>query len=292
MPHFTTKQDGLFYSYTLPVEQVAKIDEFLSILEDSGIVDIIKNVEKTTGFGRPGFDPYTMFATILYGFAVGSPTLRELENSCRYDLRFKYLMNEATPDHSSFSRFINQYIKPNADAIFSCVVQAYLKRCNLDVDECHIDGTKFEAKSNKYKVVWKPITLHLKLSDKIRTLLAELSLSEGIPIEGIIPANLVAAKLKEASALSAPTPVEQKKLSHQLKVSQRLVLLALTRSAARPRRAVDDRTSPRPTWSTRNHDALGRNLGFGLGIRFRLRESEPLEEVKNAWIIRHPVRVI
>ena len=84
---------------------------FEELPEDSGIVDIIKNVEKTTGFGRPGFDPYTMFATILYGFAVGSPTLRELENSCRYDLRFKYLMNEATPDHSSFSRFINQYIK-------------------------------------------------------------------------------------------------------------------------------------------------------------------------------------
>lgn len=37
MPHSTTKQDGLFYSYTLPVEQVAKIDEFLSILEDSGV---------------------------------------------------------------------------------------------------------------------------------------------------------------------------------------------------------------------------------------------------------------
>ena len=37
MPHSTTKLDGLFYSYTLPVEQVAKIDEFLSILEDSGV---------------------------------------------------------------------------------------------------------------------------------------------------------------------------------------------------------------------------------------------------------------
>lgn len=57
MPHFTTKQDGLFYSYTLPVEQVAKIDEFLSILDDSGVVDIIKNVEKPAGFGRPGFNP-------------------------------------------------------------------------------------------------------------------------------------------------------------------------------------------------------------------------------------------
>ena len=87
-------------------------------------------LRKRPAFGRLGFDPYTMFATILYGFAVGSPTLRELENSCRYNLRFKYLMNEATPDHSSFSRFINQYIKPNADAFFSCVVQAYLKRCN------------------------------------------------------------------------------------------------------------------------------------------------------------------
>lgn len=216
MPHFITKQDGLFYCYTLPVEQISKINQFLSVLEGSGVVDIIKNVDSKANFGRPGFDPYAMFATILYGFAVGSPTLRELENSCRYDLRFKYLMNEATPDHSSFSRFINQYIKPHSDEIFRCVVRAYLKRCGLMADECHIDGTKFEAKSNKYKVVWKPITYHLKLSEKIRNLLSELGLSDSIPADGIIPAHLIAAKLQAASAIPATTLEDREILSNQI----------------------------------------------------------------------------
>ena len=75
MPHFTTKQDGLFYSYTLPVEQVAKIDEFLSILEDSGIVDIIKNVEKTTGFGRLRQTPKTERLFSQVGTVVPGSTL-------------------------------------------------------------------------------------------------------------------------------------------------------------------------------------------------------------------------
>ena len=181
MPNFTIKQGGLFYCYTTPVEQMRKIDTFLSLLEESGIAEILKNVEKQAGLGRPSFDPYAMFATIVYGFSVGSPTLRELEDSCLYDIRFKYLMNDETPDYSSFSRFINAYIKPNADLIFSLITKVYLKYCRLCVDECHIDGTKFEAKPNKYKVVWKPTTYHAKLSDKVRSLLSELQLTKDVP---------------------------------------------------------------------------------------------------------------
>lgn len=131
MPNFTIKQGGLFYCYTTPVEQMRKIDTFLSLLEESGIAEILKNVEKQAGLGRPSFDPYAMFATIVYGFSVGSPTLRELEDSCLYDIRFKYLMNDETPDYSSFSRFINAYIKPNADLIFSLITKVYLKYCRL-----------------------------------------------------------------------------------------------------------------------------------------------------------------
>lgn len=217
MPNFTIKQGGLFYCYTTPVEQMRKIDTFLSLLEESGIAEILKNVEKQAGLGRPSFDPYAMFATIVYGFSVGSPTLRELEDSCLYDIRFKYLMNDETPDYSSFSRFINAYIKPNADLIFSLITKVYLKYCRLCVDECHIDGTKFEAKPNKYKVVWKPTTYHAKLSDKVRSLLSELQLTKDVPTEGVIPSSIIASKLKQASDLAESHLDDRKVWDRKLK---------------------------------------------------------------------------
>ena len=35
-----------------------------------------------------------MFATILYGFAFGRDSLRDLEEACKYDLRYIYLMEQ------------------------------------------------------------------------------------------------------------------------------------------------------------------------------------------------------
>lgn len=203
MPNFTTRQGVLFYCYAIDEKQKAKIDQFLSVLENSGISSIIESAVDEQGLGRPGFNPYAMFAATLYGFAMGSATLRELESSCRNDIRFRYIMNEEVPTYASFSNFINKVITPHADEVFACIVKAYLHRCNLGVEDCHIDGTKFEAKSNKYKVVWKPTRFHLNLSSKIRGLLKELDLLRGIPTEGIIDSHLIAKKLDEASELLA-----------------------------------------------------------------------------------------
>lgn len=82
-----------------------------------------------------------------------------------------YIMNEIIPDHSTFSRFINTIIKPNKDELFSLVVKAYFEHCHLDMEDCHLDGTKFEARPNKYKVVWKPTTFHRRLCNNARNLI-------------------------------------------------------------------------------------------------------------------------
>lgn len=204
MPNFTTKQGALFYCYEIDEELASKINKFLFILETSGVSKIIDKAIKESNIGRPSLNPYLMFAAIVYGFAMGSPTLRELETSCRYDIRFMYILGDKTPDHTTFSKYINKVIRPYSDEIFSCVVKAYLSYCNIELDECHLDGTKFEAKPNKYKVVFKPITYHNKLSDKVRALLSALNLSDGVPSEGIIPSLILANKVKETERLPIP----------------------------------------------------------------------------------------
>ncbi|WP_282196132.1 hypothetical protein [Turicimonas muris] len=52
--------------------------------------------------------------------------------------------------------------------------------CGKDMDTLYLDGSKFEANANKYKFVWKPTTLHLRLSEIMH-------LEEGLPNEGVIP---------------------------------------------------------------------------------------------------------
>ena len=42
MGKFTTKQGVLFYAYTFDVEELKKIDIFLSLLDGSGVTEIIQ----------------------------------------------------------------------------------------------------------------------------------------------------------------------------------------------------------------------------------------------------------
>ena len=114
-----------------------------------------------------------MFATILYGFAFGRDTLRDLEDACEYDLRFIYLMEQTKVDHSTFCTFINKVIVPYEKEIFALINIQIKKELNIEFEDAFIDGSKFEANANKYKFVWKPITFHERISKTFFELLKE-----------------------------------------------------------------------------------------------------------------------
>ena len=190
--------------YTSNVEQSQKIDKFLLLLSKSGVCDFIKDIQKQKNKndeigGRPSFNPYNMLATVLYNFAFEKGTLRDIEDKCKNDLRCIYMLQGEQPTHSSFGNFINEYILPHQSKIFSLITKAIFEECKINMNNQHLDGTKYEANANKYKFVWKPTTFHKKLGDKIRVLLKEYELLRGIPNEGIIESKLVADKLTELS---------------------------------------------------------------------------------------------
>lgn len=203
MLNFTTRETFLVPSFELDLEEREKLDKFLLILDKSGVSKFFshRDIHDLDKGGRPHYSYYDLFATILYGFAFNSPTLRQLETSCKYDLRYFYLMEQDRPKHSAFGNFINEVIIPNRKEIFHLITKAILDECKLNIDDVFIDGSKFEADANKYKFVWKPTKHHEKLSDKIRALLDEVSLSRGVPSKGIIESKLIALKVSELSKL-------------------------------------------------------------------------------------------
>lgn len=67
-----------------------------------------------------GFDGLKMFECVLLAFALdGYTSTRKLEQYCKYDIRFQFIMDGETPSHMAFHRFIhNDLIMPIEDVFF------------------------------------------------------------------------------------------------------------------------------------------------------------------------------
>ena len=153
-----------------------KIDKFMNLLEKSGVWKILKYVKlkDKNCKGRKGYNPYNLFAAVVYCFAKFDATLRDIEEKCTNDLRVIYILEGNEPNHSTIGNFINTYIVPYQYEIFTCINKEIIKELNLDITDVYIDGTKIEANANKYKFVWKPTKFHNKLDVKIKELLDKI----------------------------------------------------------------------------------------------------------------------
>lgn len=175
MSYFSTKSVLFLVPSNRCNEDFDKISKFLSILEKSGVGKIIYDVHKKENeAGRNGYNPFDMFAMIVYCFAKFNGHLREIEDLCLFDLRVMYIMGQQEPDHSVIGKFINKYIVPYQYEIFTIITKAIIEEFNLDITDQFLDGTKIEANANKYKFVWKPTTHHKNLDKKIKELLIEM----------------------------------------------------------------------------------------------------------------------
>ena len=158
MSYFTNFQDTLFSTAEISKGEKEKIDIFLQLLEDSGVGEIIcKETQRNKSLGgRNSYNPYRLFATIIYAFSKHSGSLRKIEESLKFDLRFMYINNQETPSYVTLSKFLNNVVVKHYEIIFSKITLAIINKYQLSIDDCFIDGTKIEANANKYKFVYKP----------------------------------------------------------------------------------------------------------------------------------------
>ena len=86
----------------------------MRLLENSGVAKYIEcvNQKAQNCKGRIGYNPYNLFAAIIYCFSKFKASLRDIEDKCIYDIRVYYIMEGYIPDHSTIGNFINKYILP------------------------------------------------------------------------------------------------------------------------------------------------------------------------------------
>ena len=176
MKYFTINRSFFLAPSLYMLKEYEKIDKFMNLLENSGFAEIIKNVKYRNKKckGRPGYNPYNLFAAIIYCFAKFKGTLRDIEDKCLFDIRVYYIMEGNVPDHSIIGDFINKYIVPHQYDIFTLINKQIIRELDLNIDDVYNDGTKFEANANKYKFVWKPTKFHQKLDNKIKNFIVDI----------------------------------------------------------------------------------------------------------------------
>lgn len=165
----------LFVSDFLDIcDPVLTFDRFM---EEINLEKYLQSVPKHIT-GRIGYNPVSMLKTVLFGFMTnGYISLRELEDSCKVNIRYMYLMNHATPSYRTFGYFINNILNPSIEELFADINKKIFAEQNVDLQHLYIDGSKFEANANKYTWVWKKATekSRYRLFAKITALLDEIN---------------------------------------------------------------------------------------------------------------------
>ena len=149
---------------------------FDNIMKEMHIEQYLK--VETAETGRPRYNPVDMLKTILFGFMDGGyASLRELEDRCKSNLRYKYLMKYEVPSYRTFGYFIEDYLEDGIEEIFQAVNKRLFEKEGVDLEHVYIDGSKFEANANKYTFVWRKGTekSRYKLYEKITVLLEEMN---------------------------------------------------------------------------------------------------------------------
>lgn len=119
-----------------------------------------------------------MLKAVLFGFMTqGYMSLRELEDHCKVNIRFMYLMDNEKLSYRTFGYFINEVIADSIESIFNDINAKIFKEEGVDLNHLYIDGSKFEANANKYTWVWKKATekSRYRLYEKITLLFNEMN---------------------------------------------------------------------------------------------------------------------
>lgn len=155
-------------------DPVLTFDEFMEGIDLNKYLNALPEHDT----GRIRYNPVNMLKTVLFGFMTnGYMSLRELDDSCKVNIRFMYLMDNEKPSYRTFGYFINEILADSIEDIFNDISKKIFKEEKVDLNHLYIDGSKFEANANKYSWVWKKATekSRYRLYEKVTILLNEMN---------------------------------------------------------------------------------------------------------------------
>ena len=105
---------------------------------------------------KAAVDPVNLFKVIVYGYHCGIYSSRAIEQSCRRDINFRWLLEgKRGPGKSTIAAFRAGKLGVVVEGLFYQLVERLYARGEVAFEHLFVDGTKIEANANRYSFVWK-----------------------------------------------------------------------------------------------------------------------------------------
>ena len=141
----------------------------------------VSEVVKTYKFGgASSYHPKMMLKIVFFAYMNNVFSCRKIERQLKENVNYMWLSGMQFPDYHTINNFRSLHLKDTITKLFTQVVLMLCDMGCLSLEESYVDGTKIEARPNKYTFVWKKniIRNRNKLLEKIKNILAQID--EGI----------------------------------------------------------------------------------------------------------------
>lgn len=195
-----------------------------SVVNSLDISDIIK---KYKGGGTSAYHPRMMIKVLFYSYLSNIYSCRKIDKALRENIHFMFISGNSTPDFRTINDFRGKILKDSIKNLFAEVVKMLVEMGYVSLDVQYIDGTKIEAKSNKYTFVWRgSVEKHKeKLEAKINSVLSDIDKSILLDNQEVnkeeLPKKINSEELKEKlSAINKRLKEPSKKIAKELQKLQ------------------------------------------------------------------------
>lgn len=103
---------------------------------------------RVDGRSRPAYDPAMMVALLLYAYARGTNSSRQIERACTEDVASRVIAAQQRPDHATIARFVERHQDALA-GLFGEVLALCAKQGLAQVGVIAVDGTKVMANASR-----------------------------------------------------------------------------------------------------------------------------------------------
>lgn len=146
------KMSREIYYMTSLEENIKEEDEVRVVDEVVNKIDLkklgYKEKERKNNAGCKRYPEKDMLKILVYGYRRGIHSGRKLEESCKYDMRFKWLVGGLTPDANTINDYRKNNIKMIEDAFYE-INRIYIKLGILKAQNYSQDGFKIKAVNSK-----------------------------------------------------------------------------------------------------------------------------------------------
>src|SRR4051812_35150975 len=124
--------------------------------------------------GQPPFHPRMMIALLLYGYATGTRSSRQIMRRCQVDVACRVIVGDDIPDFRTISDFRRKHLD-RLEALFVEVLKLCAAAGLAKVGTIALDGTKVKANASRHKAMSyeRMPEEEARLKREIATILAE-----------------------------------------------------------------------------------------------------------------------